>query len=423
MFYIYVIYIVSFFLHLPSRIPFLGVIHIDMVLPLLLLGLIILAKLPQLNVKKMQKPTKALLLVLIYIVFTIPFVEWPGTAIRVFRSTFPIFFMFYFFTISILDTEKKLKIFIFIFIGCQMFRALEPTILHITSGYWGSVAFMEGGSFDRLSGSPHDVVNPNQLAWIMVTTVPFIYYFLWQRNTFLKTLTLIYISIIGYGLFLTGSRSGILSLVIIILIISFFSKRRKLAMTIVGAVVLPLLFFSISMLGPSLKDRYLSIIDSSAQNRSTFDARIDSLKRTIKTIAHKPLFGHGIGTSKETNVNLIAGSHERRTHNFYIETLQELGVIGFLIFFYYIFSIIRVLMRTREYSQRIIESSDFLLKTSNACLAWVLMNLLYDLSCFALLSWEWYLFGGIASVSFGFMEDINIKYSIKKEDIALRKAA
>ena len=73
-----------------------------------------------------SESTKIMIIMIIYIVISLPLVKWPGSVIKN-GSTFYIkAIIFYFYTIMLVENENKFKTLLFIFIGCQIFRILEP---------------------------------------------------------------------------------------------------------------------------------------------------------------------------------------------------------------------------------------------------------------------------------------------------------
>src|SRR5262249_35292679 len=135
---------------------------------------------------------KWLLILLVYSILTVPFVEWPGSVIKVGLPNFIKAIVFYYFTIAFVKTERDLKLLIVVFLAGQVFRVLEPLYLNVTQGYFGSQASMAGGteSLDRLSGGPYDVVNPNGLAFIICTALSLLYFLMSRSSWKLRILLL-----------------------------------------------------------------------------------------------------------------------------------------------------------------------------------------------------------------------------------------
>jgi len=165
---LYLLFIISFFLHLPERIPLLGMLKFDVVLIALIFILLILSKTRHDSERNESNTSKILKILMLYVIISLPLVRWPGSVLRAGIPNFIKVVIFFYFTVSLITTEERLKKFISLFIVCQTFRVIEPLYLHITNGYWGSATSMGSGEImERLSGAPHDVVNPNGLAFVI----------------------------------------------------------------------------------------------------------------------------------------------------------------------------------------------------------------------------------------------------------------
>jgi len=404
---IYLLFTVSYFLHLTARIPVLGIIRFDFILMVVLFVFFVLSLVDIQERSKDSDSTKKLIVFICFFLLTIPLVKWPGSVIRYGTEWYLKVIFFYFFTIAFITTEKRLKIFLVVFLGCQIFRGLEPAWLHFTAGYWGDVAYSDGGKFrlDRLAGAPHDIVNPNQLAWVIVNTTPFIFFLGWlDRGYLFKAVSLLVTAGLLYALMLTGSRSGLVSLFAVLLGIVFFSKKRWRNLIILCFVAIPIAIFVSGLLSPDMAERYRSLFDSSAVGADTAQGRITGLIRDLSTIMNfHGLLGHGLGTSAEVNANYLGA--RAPSHNLYIETLQEVGVVGFVLFLRYIYAIYKSLRLTVK--SIVNTKSNFLYSVIQALLVWEFMQLIYSLSCFGLSSWEWYLFGGMATVTVALLDEKN----------------
>jgi len=391
-FKLYMFFVASWYLQLPGRIPILGTIRFDM----LLFGFLVILAL----MKSFNKPgsednsiDKSLKILIIYIIVSLPFTEWPGTVVKYGLQQFIKASFFFFFTVIFINSEKKLKVFISIYLSCQIFRVLEPLYLHITEGYWGSSASMLGGQefMMRLAGSPYDTVNPNGLAFIIVTIIPFLYYFSslsWKHKALFGTL----LPPLIYALILTGSRSGLIGLSIFLAFLIYKSSKRFLLTSVVLASSL-LVFINLS---PDMQDRYLSIFMSDKKHSATMEDRITVPIEMSKLILRKPFVGHGLGTSIEANANY--GTILLLPHNLYVELGIEIGLIGMIIFLLFIKSIIYELMRAYSHLRTKLVDKLFLLKCSESILILLLINLLFTFASYGLLVPVWYFLGGLIVV-------------------------
>jgi len=186
-YYLYLLFVISWFIHLGERIPFLGMIRFDLLLLLCLAIMAIISHKKEGSERESFRTDNILNILVVFTVLSLPFTEWPGSVIRSGIPNFLKAVAFYYFTITYITSEKKLKIFISVFVLCQVFRVMEPLYLHITQGYWGDRAYYAGGYeyISRLSGSPMDIINPNGLAFVINTAIPFLYLFALYSKTWL----------------------------------------------------------------------------------------------------------------------------------------------------------------------------------------------------------------------------------------------
>lgn len=394
-FYTYLFLIVSWFLQLPSRLPFLGVIRFDF---LLIIVLIVAAFNKNMGATRIISDEniigKRLRTLIIYIIVVTPFVEWPGSAIF---YGFPMFIkvvVFYYFTVNFVTTERRLKVFIFVFLGCQILRVIEPVFLHLTTGYWGSFADMGGGEhLDRLSGAPYDVINPNGLAYVVLSVLPFMFCLVIQSAKG-KLLFAGVVPVLLYALVLTGSRSGIIGCLIVVLGTGLKNIKRGL---IYLSIFLVFAAIGFPFLQGSLQDRYLSIISSDTKNAATAINRMKGISNEIKVALRRPFIGHGLGTSPEVNYH-FTGIHIR-SHNLYIEITEELGFFGLGIFLLFIWSIVRSFECKVEKTSNFDGKRDkYLLGLKESLQLWLLMNLIFSIASYGLTSYEWYLFAGVSVI-------------------------
>lgn len=391
-FVLYLIFVVSWFTHLASRIQALGMVRFDFLLVLLLALLAVFR--PEETGETSRNPIdKYLKILIIYAIVTVPFVEWPGSVLKHGLIQFIKASVFYFFTVKFVREEKQVKIFMIVFLACQVFRILEPLYLHKTTGYWGSATSMaDWQSMSRLSGAPHDVINPNGLAFVIVTVIPFLYYYSSISRKVLYA-ALVLFPLFIYALILTASRSGFVAMVAIVGLI-IMKSRHKMMMCVA-------LLFAAIMVFPFLsdnqKDRYLSIVSHDTKNAQTSENRLIGIQKSFQVAMRRPLFGHGLGTSYEANVNFADLQHP--AHNLYAEVAEELGFIGLFLFLFYIVAIIKEQRKQQAmWHEQEIEEVNFIQASRNGLLVFFYMNLLFSLASFGLSGYEWYLMPGLIVV-------------------------
>ncbi|NPV03146.1 MAG: O-antigen ligase family protein [Syntrophaceae bacterium] len=389
-FLFYLLYVTSYFLRFGERMPVLGSIRFDLILVLLTTASIILLKEKDAEFR-LDRSGVFLLGLLLYIVASLPFVQWPGSVLRFGLENYFKVIVFYFFTVMTVTRESRLKTFIMVFVACQVFRVLEPMYLHWTTGYWGDNAFMgDGEIMNRLAGSPYDVINPNGLAYVAVTVIAYLYHLCPLLPGALKVVGYAALPVMVYALVLTGSRSGMIALAGVAAVIILTSRRKAILLVAAGIVAV----FTFQNLGEMQQERYLSIYRDDVRGASTAQGRIDGIVRDIEVAMNSPIFGHGLGTSLEANYNI--GGTVFRSHNLVMEVWQEIGLIGLLIFFSFVATGIRDLMRALK---RIGQEADkTLLGLAKGVRAWLVLNLIFGVFSYGLSSYSWYLFVGLSSV-------------------------
>jgi putative inorganic carbon (HCO3(-)) transporter len=392
-FWLYNYFIIDFFLHLSQRIPGYAVIRPTLLLTVALTLFLVTQKDKFTGIGN-DPVFKKINLLIIFLLVTLPFVTWPGSVLKENLPEFVKSVSFLFFTAMIVDTEKRLKIFLSVFVSSQIFRALEPLYMNVTSGYWGDRTYLGGGEFAaRLSGAPSDVINPNGLGFVIVTIIPYLYYLVWQsRSKFLKLLALVVAPLLVYALVLTMSRGAFLALLVVLWMI-FKESRHKFFLIILFCVALVGVWTNLS---DNHKDRYLSLVSSDAKQAASAEGRFTGMITEFGVALDRPLIGHGLGTSGEAKAN--AGVGWMISHNLYLEVLIETGFIGLIIFFLFLKSIYTKfkenLGRIKNYPALSGEDG-FALRLNTALTAVFWMYAVYSINYFGLSVYYWYLFAGL----------------------------
>jgi O-antigen ligase len=397
-FRLYLMLIVMTLLSIPSRLPVLGMIRPTLVFVGLISFIILRARSGQ-ERKDLSSSTRLLNTLIIYILISVPFVAWPGSVFKHGLDVFIKAVVFFYFTVQLVDSLPRLRTFVATVFGCQVLRVLEPLFLNLTTGYWGSYADMgDGYVLERLAGAPNDIVNPNGLAFVILTALPFLYYLIGGlRSTIMKLAVAGLLAAMLYALVLTGSRSGMVGLLVIVAAIIFRSERRAAILT-VAAIAAVLL---VGVMTPDMKDRYLSLTDSDTRNAATTQGRIQHMLDEVEVASRRPFVGHGLGTSQEALAN-EAGRYQP-SHNLYLEVMIELGMIGLVIYLLFLASIFGNLREVRAAilshgKQRDQDGGNwqFYERCTGATLVLALMCLVFSIASYGLSEFYWYLIAGMS---------------------------
>lgn len=391
---VYLLFVASWFLHLGLRIEPLGVIRFDFLL-VIACGALALMATSEPGPRSKGLSSQTMIVVLIaYAVVSLPFVEWPGSVLNAGLQNFLKAAVFGLFTHAFVKDERGLRRLLFVFVGAQVFRVLEPLYLHVTTGYWGSFASMGAGDefLDRLSGAPSDIVNPNGLAFVVVTSLVFAHH-LAPLSKVGQWLYVAYLPLAIWALTLTASRTGIVALAVAGGVVWLKSPRKLIFATVTIAalvVVAP-------MLPPDLQDRYLSLVSSDTKNAGTASGRAEGIRVGLEVARRRPFFGHGLGTSTEAQAN-FAGS-DMPAHNLFVELAQEFGAFGFVLFLVFIAVVTREVRVARARCKQA-GSTGLVLQTADAVQVFFWMNIISAWASYGLSGYEWYLMAGLSAVVF-----------------------
>lgn len=400
-FILYMIFLAFFYLRFSARFPVIAPMRPDLIVAML----VVLSVVPYLSQRAglFRLPaTQALNFLILWIVLTMPFVEWPGSVLR--ENWFPFVkaVLLFYFTILLVDTPNRLRWFIILFVGFQVFRVLEPLYLNLTEDYMGSQTHLQYGEFaGRLSGAPADVINPNGLGFVIATSLMFIHFLLWQSPGKLAKLAyLCMVPAMLYALILSMSRGGFLALLVGGVLI--FHKSRHKGGLVVVAIAGAILAWSV--MTDVQQERYLSLVSSDTQQSAGVDGRISGMMTEFRLGFNRPIFGHGLGTTPEAKVNVLGGRRQA-SHNLYAELLIETGIGGFSLFMLFLWRIHRLV---RDNLQRLARSSEsnpvsgFHARLNRSLFVVFWVYAVYSLNYFGLSQDYWYLFAGLCT-AFGFI--------------------
>jgi putative inorganic carbon (hco3(-)) transporter len=396
---LYCIMIASTLLHMGGRVPLFGILHIDMLLTAATAFAVWQAKSgkgggPDTRPEIEKRSTKQLLVLMGFIVFTVPFVEWPGSVVKLGMEPFIKAVMFYFFTLWCVNSSRDLRIFLTVYVGCQCFRVLEPLYLHFAYGYWGAATSMSDTEFmDRLSGAPLDIVNPNGLAFIILGTLPILYFIQKKERWHIRLVMWALIGALSYALILTASRSGFIVFLLLIGLGVWNSKNRALAITVLTVATL----IVSSGLDELQRDRYLSIFRSDVKGASTAHGRIDAVYADFNVALRRPLFGHGLGTSVEANAHYRG--YGQISHNLYTEVAQELGFIGLFIFLAFISTAVRAAWHAQRVAAAAKDADNIFEIASRSIFVLLIVDIIFSFASYGLSESHWYLIAGLAVVT------------------------
>ena len=216
------------------------------------------------------------------------------------------------------------------------------TILCVVQALYGIAQYMHlfpafGGH--RVTGS---FDNPAGFAACLCAGFPFFFYFLAKKKFWIRSVSTGGMILIVLAVLLSGSRAGMLALVVVCLVAFFhlfrISAKQKIIVGILLAILITGLYF---------------------MKKDSADGRLLIWQCSWEMIKDKPLAGHGAGGFKAEYMNYQAKYFEEhpdskytmladninRPFNEYIGLLVNYGLAGFLLFSLLLFGLIKAYRR------------------------------------------------------------------------------
>jgi len=259
-------------------------------------------------------------------------------------------FLFYFCATIVINDVKKLRYLGIIFIISTVYMIYWANNQYIT-GDWSKF------NFGRLMG-PRGIDgggiygDENAFAMLFVTGLPFIYFMGFAVNKkWLRYALWAVIPLGWHGVFLTGSRGGLIGLAVITLLSAIWSKKR-----LIGIMLMPLFIFAYYWQGGNvMQDRTERIPEE--QGEASIDARLSAWRAGSKMIENHPITGVGLASFMSA-FPYYSKSTPRIAHNTLIQFAAESGIgAGFC----YLMIIITFFFRSRsikKWSEKQTENMD-----------------------------------------------------------------
>lgn len=192
-----------------------------------------------------------------------------------------------------------------------------------------------------------DGLDQNYLAALMLISFGIVFYNLCnvKQKKFHKILSIIFCVTVAYYILLTGSRSGLIAVLLIALLSINTSWKTRLSIgipvTILILVVLPLVARYIP---EELMERFS--LKALTGHEAESGTRLLIWKKALTSIKDlKWICGHGVGASQTVIGNILGLGKDMGIHNHYIAMLVEVGISGFLLINIPIFKMIKDMLK------------------------------------------------------------------------------
>ena len=247
---------------------------------------------------------------------------------------------FCFFALSFLlfNSRKHFLSLVYVVLG----SSIIPVIISLRQIISGDYFYEPSSTLGRITGT---FTHPNSygLFLFLILAVGFIFLVSKRKNNLSKNKTLALSLLLLFVLFvMTYSRVSWAALVLFVGIMLLAKKKIFIPLALSSPIIIGVL-----MLFENIRMRIMDVFISS--NLSSWTARTNIWKISLKEFLDKPIFGHGIGTSSEVIEKAktwIGGTS--LPHNDFVLFGLELGIIGIL--FYTIISLLAIFLSFKYYT-------------------------------------------------------------------------
>ncbi|MFW6104186.1 MAG: O-antigen ligase family protein [Bacteroidota bacterium] len=238
---------------------------------------------------------------------------------------------FFIMIVTLPDSKKDVQLFLWVFgiATCMM-------------SYDAIYNFFTGNVIERIGdvGTDYAVTSGGMgaghvaLANITLQAMPFLWYLgVINKNLTLKLGGAILFLISLYAVIVSGSRGGFVGLLSLLICLSVFSRRKAL-MALLGVALL----FSIPLVAGSKYMAYMETVKKlgSADAGLSSSSRISGLRNGIEMMIKRPALGVGPGCYPIARKAWFGWG--LWAHNHYGELMGDLGVIGTVVWFMFLYS-------------------------------------------------------------------------------------
>lgn len=278
-----------------------------------------------------------------------------------------------------IENIKDLKIFVWSFVIMFSYLAYEP-IYYFLTGTSGSQQ-MYGTNYVSdigiLAGHVALANNMNQM-------IPIAFFLLFTfQNKILKILSCIPLVLFFIALMGSGSRGGLIGLMVFGMVVIYYSKRRVIIGILFGVAIVVLFVTSESVKSTS------SRIDE-----SSITARLLGLTHGIEILKRGNVLGVGPGCFLFARGKYFGYTME--SHNIYGQVIGDLGIPGIIAWFYLMRQIFRNLIAAKKKLKSLSMESDFLYKLAIGVQVSLIVRLVISLASHGLYYFYWYVMAAIS---------------------------
>lgn len=233
-------------------------------------------------------------------------------------------FLFYFIATLVINEIQVLKYFAMLFVVVTVYYCYWANWQYLSGNwsqfYWGRLM----GPFD--ADGYHIYKDENTFAMLFVTGLPFLYYFSLQTWKFIRWGCLGIILLGWHGIFLTGSRGGIVGLAVIVLSAIFWTANVKKHLWL-RLMIIPFFLAIYSwQAGGLMKQRSSQIVD--VEGESSAQARLIAWRTGYQMFKDHPFTGVGLASFITAWRTYDLEEKPHVAHNTMVEFTAECGMFA-----------------------------------------------------------------------------------------------
>ena len=231
-----------------------------------------------------------------------------------------VIFVFYFFSVSEINTTQKVKKIVLIFIISMLYLTYWANLQYLNQNWWQFNYGRLMGPFSIDGSSIYK--DENSFAMFFVSGTSFLYYFGWSlKNKIFRWALWCVIPLAWHAVFLTSSRGGVVGLGVVMLTIILLSNKKLLALPL----LLSFFLFYQWQAGDVMKSRTDTI--SSYEVETSAQMRIAAWEGGARMVMEFPLTGVGMDGFREA-LPLYSETEKRVAHNTFVQFTAESGIFA-----------------------------------------------------------------------------------------------
>lgn len=192
-----------------------------------------------------------------------------------------------------------------------------------------------------------DGLDQNYLAALMLVPFGIVFYNLCNANQkkMCKIISIIFCLVIVYYVLLTGSRSGLIAILLIMLLSMSTSWKTRLSIGIPVLLIMLVVFtFVLQYIPEELLERFsLKALTGQEAESGTRLLIWEHALTSLKDL--KWIFGYGVGASQSVIGNILGVGKDMAIHNHYIASLVEVGLCGSILLTLPVIKMIKKVLR------------------------------------------------------------------------------